>query len=161
MDFTIFDDKVSPTMNVFLVIGNIINLFYNIPQMAKTYETKSTKDFSSSFLFLRVFGNSIWVAYSIELNTFLFLLSNIVTVVSSAFISYYKMRELYIEYNNKPINDLAYSESDDEVCIIIDDMEELNGEAKAKASDAKAKASDAKAKASDAKAKASDAEAVV
>ena len=94
MDFRIFDDNVSTTMNVFLVIGNIINLVYNIPQMVKTYKTKSTGDFSPTFLFLRVIGNTIWLAYSIELNTFLFLLSNIVSVFASVFICYYKVGEL-------------------------------------------------------------------
>ena len=128
MDFSIFDDKVSPTMNIFLVIGNIINLVYNIPQMVKTYKSESTKDFSSTFLFMRVFGNSIWLAYSIELNTFLFLISNIVSVVASVFISYYKVQELYLEYKTKnPIqhsNSNSNSNSEDEVCIIIDDMDD-------------------------------------
>jgi uncharacterized protein with PQ loop repeat len=129
MDFSIFDEKVSPTMNIFLVIGNIINLVYNIPQMVKTYKTESTKDFSSTFLFMRVFGNSIWLAYSIELNTFLFLISNIVSVVASVFISYYKMQELYLEYKTKkPIQhsnrSSSNSNSEDEVCIIIDDMDD-------------------------------------
>jgi MtN3 and saliva related transmembrane protein len=103
MDFSIFDDSVSTTMNVFLVIGNIINFVYNVPQVAKTYKTKSTKDFSPTFLFMRVIGNSIWLAYSIQLQQFLFMLSNIVSVLSSAFMSYYKLVELYqerlIEYN--------------------------------------------------------------
>jgi uncharacterized protein with PQ loop repeat len=101
MNFSVFDDSVSYTMNVFLVIGNIINLVYNIPQMVKTYKTKSTKDFSSTFLFLRVIGNSIWLAYSIELNTFLFLICNVVSVGASVFISYYKVVDLYIEYRTK------------------------------------------------------------
>jgi uncharacterized protein with PQ loop repeat len=101
MNFSVFDDSVSYTMNVFLVIGNIINLVYNIPQIVKTYKTKSTKDFSSTFLFMRVFGNTIWLAYSIELNTFLFLLCNIVSVGSSIFISYYKVIELYDYYKKK------------------------------------------------------------
>lgn len=103
MDFSIFDDKVSTTMNVFLVIGNIINFVYNIPQVVKTYKTKSTKDFSPTFLFMRVIGNSIWLAYSIELQQFLFMLANIVSLFSSIFISYYKVIELnenrLIEYN--------------------------------------------------------------
>ena len=94
MDFSIFDDKVSITMNVFLVIGNIINLVYNIPQIVKTYKTKSTKDFSPTFLFMRVIGNCIWLAYSIELQEFLFMVSNIVSVFSSIFISYYKVLEM-------------------------------------------------------------------
>ena len=99
MDFSIFDsifdDSVSTTMNVFLVIGNIINFVYNIPQVVKTYKTKSTKDFSPTFLFMRVIGNCIWLAYSIELKAFLFILSNIVSVISSIFISYYKVLEIY------------------------------------------------------------------
>ncbi len=98
MDFSIFDDSVSYTMNVFLVIGNIINFVYNIPQIVKTYKTKSTKDFSPTFLFMRVIGNCIWLAYSIELRAFLFILSNIVSVFSSIFISYYKAVELYNDY---------------------------------------------------------------
>jgi|LakMenEpi03Aug12_release.lakeMendotaPanAssembly.Ray.scaffolds.fasta_scaffold1419668_1 MtN3 and saliva related transmembrane protein len=90
----IFDDSVSTTMNVFLVIGNIINFVYNIPQVVKTYKTKSTRDFSPTFLFMRVIGNCIWLAYSIELKAFLFIVSNIVSVISSIFISYYKVLEL-------------------------------------------------------------------
>jgi uncharacterized protein with PQ loop repeat len=108
MDFSIFDDKVSTTMNVFLVIGNIINLLYNIPQVIKTYKIKSTKDFSSTFLFMRVIGNCIWLAYSIELQQFLFMIANIVSLFSSIFISYYKVIEIHharliIKYNT--VND--------------------------------------------------------
>ena len=94
MHFSIFDENVSTTMNVFLVIGNIINLIYNIPQMVKTYKSKSTGDFSPTFLFMRVAGNVIWLAYSIELNEFLFIFSNVVSVFSSIFISYYKVVEI-------------------------------------------------------------------
>lgn len=95
LDFSFFDNNVSTVMNVFLVIGNINNLIYNIPQIIKTYKTKSTNDFSASFLFMRVFGNFIWVAYSIELGAFLFILSNIISLASSIFISYYKVIEIY------------------------------------------------------------------
>jgi uncharacterized protein with PQ loop repeat len=101
MKFQILDEHVSPTMNVFLVFANIINLVYNIPQMVQTYKTKSTKDFSPWFLALRVVGNLIWVAYSIELDSFLFLLNNIVTVLSSVFIGYYKVGEMLKENRNR------------------------------------------------------------
>jgi len=101
MDFSIFDNSVSNTMNVFLVIGNIINFVYNLPQMVKTYKTKSTRDFSSTFLFLRVVGNTIWLVYSIEIKSFLFLLCNVVSVGASVFISYYKVIEIYKDYKNK------------------------------------------------------------
>lgn len=118
MDFSIFDsifdDNVSTTMNVFLVIGNIINFVYNIPQVIKTYKTKSTKDFSPTFLFMRVIGNCIWLAYSIELGQFLFMLANIVSLFSSIFISYYKVLEIHqarllVKYNT--ITDEELNES--------------------------------------------------
>jgi uncharacterized protein with PQ loop repeat len=107
MHFHIFDDNVSTTMNIFLVIGNIINLIYNIPQMVKTYKSKTTGDFSPTFLFMRIVGNTIWLAYSIELNEFLFIVSNIVSVFSSIFIGYFKVAELYknINYTTHEIHD--------------------------------------------------------
>ena len=95
MHFTILDENVSLTMNILLIIGNIINIIYNLPQIIKTYQTKSTVDFSEWFLFLRIFGNIIWVIYAIEIESTLMLINNIVTVLSSIFIGYYKVIELY------------------------------------------------------------------
>jgi MtN3 and saliva related transmembrane protein len=107
MKFDIMDNNVSLTMNIFIIIANIINIVYNIPQMVKTYKTKSTKDFSETFLLLRIIGNSIWIAYSIEVNSFPMLLNNIVSVGASVFIGYYKVIELtnkqYINVNMKDI----------------------------------------------------------
>ena len=78
MQFDIIDHNVSDTTNGFLIIANIINLFYNIPQMYKTYKCKSTKDFSGLFLLLRIIGNCIWVEYAIEINSMLMLINNLV-----------------------------------------------------------------------------------
>lgn len=94
MKFEIMNDDVSLTMNIFLIIANIINIVYNIPQMVKTYKCKSTKDLSSWFLFLRIIGNSIWIGYAIEVDSMMILINNIVTVVASIFIGYYKVLEL-------------------------------------------------------------------
>jgi MtN3 and saliva related transmembrane protein len=95
MQLTLLDPNVSMTMNVFLSIANIINLIYNVPQVIKTYKTKSTKDFSSWFIFLRIFGNIIWIAYAIDIDSLQMLVNNCVTVFSSMFIGYYKVLELY------------------------------------------------------------------
>lgn len=94
MDFSIFDPNVSLTTNIFVIIANIINLIYNVPQMYKTWKTKSTKDFSTSFIVLRIAGNIIWVAYAIEISSFLMLVNNCVTVLASVFIFYFKAQEL-------------------------------------------------------------------
>ena len=97
MKFELLNDDVSMTMNVFVIIANIINLVYNIPQMVKTYQRKSTKDLSSWFIFLRIVGNSIWIGYAIEIDSMMMLINNIITVSSSIFIAYYKVIELYKE----------------------------------------------------------------
>ena len=56
------------------------NVIYNIPQIVKTYRTKSTVDFSEWFLFLRIFGNIIWVAYAIEVESMLMLINNVTVI---------------------------------------------------------------------------------
>jgi len=99
MQLTILDPHVSDTMNGFLIIANIINIVYNIPQMVRTYQTKSTKDFSTWFIFLRIIGNFIWMVYSINIESLQMLINNCVTVFASLFISYYKCIELYNDYN--------------------------------------------------------------
>ena len=101
MKFEIINDDVSLTMNVFVIIANIINLVYNIPQIVKTYQRKSTKDLSSWFIFLRIVGNSIWIGYSIEIDSMMMLINTIVTVGSSVFIAYYKIIELHKERMEK------------------------------------------------------------
>ena len=97
MKFEIIDDNVSLTMNVFIIIANVINIVYNIPQMVKTYKRKTTQDLSSWFLFLRIVGNSIWIGYAIEVDSMLMLINNIITVFASIFIAYYKVLELHRE----------------------------------------------------------------
>ena len=101
MKFEIMDSNVSLKMNVFIIIANIINIIYNIPQMIKTYKTKSTNDFSETFLLLRIIGNTIWLAYSIEVDSFLMLFNNLVTIIASVFICYYKLLNMIEKYKKK------------------------------------------------------------
>lgn len=100
MHFDLIEPKVSPTMNGFLILANIINIVYNIPQMIQTYKTKSTKDFNIWFIILRIIGNFIWMIYAIEVNSLLMLINNAVTVIASVFIGYYKWIE-YIEIKRR------------------------------------------------------------
>jgi uncharacterized protein with PQ loop repeat len=118
MHFELMDKNVSTTMNVFIIFANIINLLYNIPQIVTTYKRKSTKDFSGWFLFLRFIGNFIWVAYAIEIDSLLMLINNIVTILSSAFIGYYKIKEIYNEYKLKQYKLLSSDIINDESLIL-------------------------------------------
>jgi MtN3 and saliva related transmembrane protein len=111
MKFQILDDNVSTTMNVFLVIANILNLVYNIPQMIKTYKTKSTGDFSELFLLLRIVGNTIWIGYAIQIDSMLVLINNLVTVLSSMFIGFYKIKEIIQKRRLETYQQLAVIEN--------------------------------------------------
>ena len=124
MKLKFFDTNVSDTMNVFLVIANVINLVYNLPQIYKTYKTKSTGDFSEWFLFLRIVGNVIWIPYSIEIGSTLMLVNTLVTVASSIFIGYYKVREIinkkrYIIYNKFTSENKNRDDTDTDVILAI------------------------------------------
>ncbi len=123
MKLNLIDDNVSTTMNVFLIIANVINLVYNVPQIIKTYKTKSTGDFSSIFLFLRIVGNVIWIPYSIQIDSLLLLINTLVTVLSSIFISYYKVKEII---NNKRLN--IYSQIPNNNINNIDDVNDSDSE---------------------------------
>ena len=129
MQLTLLDSNVSITMNIFLSIANIINLIYNVPQVVKTYKTKSTKDFSSWFIFLRILGNIIWIIYSLEIDSLQMLINTSVTVLSSIFIGYYKIIELYNERKEALNYDellLEYKPVSQEVVVDIEDTTEVS-----------------------------------
>ena len=104
MEIKILDPNVGIPMNVFIIIGNIITLLQNIPQIIKTYKVKSTRDFSSIFLLMRIAACFIWSAYSIEIQSLLMLINNLITLLSTLFISYYKIKEIIYDYKKKQIN---------------------------------------------------------
>jgi MtN3 and saliva related transmembrane protein len=113
MQFKILDPNVNLTMNIFLVIGNIINIIQNVPQIIKTYKTKSTKDFSGWFLLLRIIGNIIWTAYAISINSMLMIINNMVTILSSSFIGYYKIKEIINERRGQGLLEYKQTLNDD------------------------------------------------
>lgn len=94
MKFDIIDPNVGTPTNVLIIIANIINICYNIPQMVKTYKLRSTGDISGWFLILRIIGNSIWIDYAIEINSTLMLINTLTTILSSLFIGYFKFVEM-------------------------------------------------------------------
>jgi MtN3 and saliva related transmembrane protein len=126
MHFDLIEPKASPTMNGFLILANIINIVYNIPQMIQTYKTKSTKDFNIWFIVLRIIGNSIWMVYSIEINSLAMLINTSVTVFASLFLGYYKLSD-YLDtrmgftYNDQLLLDDKLIENQQENLVIEED----------------------------------------
>jgi uncharacterized protein with PQ loop repeat len=102
MKFDLIDDSVSLPMNIFLIIGNVICIGYNIPQMIQTYKSKSTKDINIWFLILRIIGNVPFVVYSIQMEEANLIISYLFSVFSSVFILYFKFLELkYLNLNTQ------------------------------------------------------------
>lgn len=94
--------------NNILIVCNVINVIYHLPQIIKTYKTKSVKDFDSYYLILGNLHSFCWVLYSIEDNNSLMIFNSCVTMFSISFISYYKLY-YYIEerYKKKQLNNIA------------------------------------------------------
>ena len=78
---------------------------------------------------MRVFGNFIWLAYSIELRAFLFIISNIVSLFSSMFVCYYKIIDIYNlkDYDNALIIYNKVIENDDNDKENANEDEDENG----------------------------------
>ena len=87
--------------NSILVVCNVINVIYHLPQIIKTYKTKSVKDFDPYYLFLGNLHSFCWVLYSIEDNNGLMIFNSCVTMFSISFVSYYKINTYIVEYYNK------------------------------------------------------------
>jgi uncharacterized protein with PQ loop repeat len=128
MKFSLIDNNVSKTMNVFLVIANIINLVYNIPQIVKTCKSKSTNDFSGWFLSLRFLGNIIWIGYAIEVNSLLMLINNIVTVIASGIIGGFMINNMYIAYKMRNYKEITEIDMDMDFPINVIGVEHIEKE---------------------------------
>jgi len=86
-------EKLPPGMDALLVIANVLNVVYNMPQVVQTYKTRSAGDINKWFLALRIVCSAIWVLYGLFIGSALLMLNNCVTISASVFISYYKVRE--------------------------------------------------------------------
>lgn len=87
-----------------LIVCNVINVIYHLPQIVKTYRTKSVKDFDSWYLFLGNLHSISWVLYGIEDKNGLMIFNSCVSIFSISFVSYYKIHSYIVErYNIKNI----------------------------------------------------------
>ena len=85
---------------------NVVNVIYHVPQIVKTYRTKSVKDFDSWYLFLGNLHCISWVLYGIEDRNGLMIFNSCVSIFSISFVSYYKLNSFIVErYNSKIICD--------------------------------------------------------
>lgn len=116
MKFDIIDPNVGLTMNIFLILGNVVCIGYNIPQMIQTYRTRSTGDINEWFILLRILGNSPFVVYSIYVGEVNLFVSYVFAVIASLFIGYFK----YMDMKKRRIGEQPLIQDEKE----LKDMEE-------------------------------------
>lgn len=109
-DAEFIDPTLPLWLNTIVIIANILNLIYNVPQMIKTYRRKTTRDISGIFLLLRFVANTIFTIYTIYISNVQLSIANIVSVLSTLFIGYYKIKELI---HLRSINKYTFSNDDD------------------------------------------------
>ena len=86
-------EQLPPGIDAMLIVANVLNVVYNMPQVVQTYKTGTAGDINEWFLALRIVCSTIWVVYGMYIGSMLLMLNNCVTISASVFISYYKIRE--------------------------------------------------------------------
>jgi uncharacterized protein with PQ loop repeat len=94
-DSTSSDSQIDLFMTIFINIGNILSIIYNIPQMWRTYKLKKADDISSYFLWMRLASGIIWSIYCIYYKMWYVIISWASSIVSTIQILYYKYYPVY------------------------------------------------------------------
>jgi len=94
----------------FAIIGNSLNLGYNIPFVYLIWKNRSTKDISLNFLILRFWGSVSWLVYAILVHDIWVGISYTVTLIASCMILYIKM----IEYKKRKKSQEMLPKSEEE-----------------------------------------------
>ena len=78
---------------ILALIGNILNLAYNIPFVYLVWKNKSSKNISGTFLGLRFLGSVSWLLYGILIKDYWIGLSYIITLTATIIIIFVKFKE--------------------------------------------------------------------
>lgn len=74
------------------LFGGTLTTIAFFPQVTKTWQTRSVKDFSLSMLVLLTTGVFIWMIYGFMIGSLPLILTNIVTFILSVIILVFKIR---------------------------------------------------------------------
>jgi uncharacterized protein with PQ loop repeat len=84
------DLESPPDVLTFAIIGNLLNLAYNIPFVWLIWKNRNSNNISGAFLILRFFGSISWIIYAFLLSDVWVGLSYAVTLISTLFVIYVK-----------------------------------------------------------------------
>lgn len=75
------------------IIGNTLNLGYNIPFVYLVWKNRSSKNISGTFLLLRFWGSISWLVYAVLVSDTWVGISYMVTLTATCMIYYIKFNE--------------------------------------------------------------------
>jgi len=74
-----------------LIAGVLTTIAY-LPQVRKTWKTKSVKELSLSMYIVMFIGVMLWLSYGILMNSISIILANIVTGILTSTLIYFKLK---------------------------------------------------------------------
>jgi len=74
-----------------LVAGVLTTIAY-LPQVRKTWKTKSVKELSLSMYIVMFIGVMLWLSYGILIHSISIILANIVTGILTSMLIYFKLK---------------------------------------------------------------------
>lgn len=83
--------EIEPITTLGLVAGVLTTLAY-LPQLIKTWQSKSAADLSWSMLIILCLGIVLWLAYGLFVHDIPILVANIVTLIFASIILILKIR---------------------------------------------------------------------
>ncbi len=90
-----FCERIKINMNIVTVIGLLAGSLTTIaflPQVIKTWQTKSTKDVSLGMFVTFCLGVSLWIVYGVLEEDLPIVMANIVTLMLSSTILWFKLK---------------------------------------------------------------------
>ena len=87
------------------IIGNTLNLGYNIPFVYLVWKNRSSKNISGIFLLLRFWGSISWLIYAILVSDTWVSISYTVTLIATCMIYYIKITERRKKNQDKSIEE--------------------------------------------------------
>lgn len=98
--------------NIVSLIGTSCGLFSRVPQVYKTYKTKSANDLSDKTLMLNIFANSCFLFYMIVHEQYPIMLNSISVITLEGSLLY--MKKIYI-------NDMKKSSSGQSLVDMVEE----------------------------------------
>ena len=75
------------------MVAGLLTTIAFVPQVLKTWRTRSARDFSLPMLILFTVGIALWLAYGLLLHQVPIILPNVVTLILTAYILFMKLKE--------------------------------------------------------------------